>query len=183
MWCGGTKCILMCSPFLSDNNIVLNCFALACLHFLTVEQERWVIESCFLSSGCSIDWEWRHASKSYVVSFVSSTSGKRTLESYATIYFHSDKEASQACISPAWRTHHAISTTRQWSHQALSQCVLPSPDCGLFKCHADKDHLQTINFSATFLNRLLRTDVNWCEFQTLHIAECTNNSRLSWTNT
>lgn len=37
--------------------------------------------------GCFIDWDWSHASKSYMVSFVSFTSGKRTLESCAKNVF------------------------------------------------------------------------------------------------
>lgn len=94
-----------------------------------------------LRCGCfNFDWEWSHASKSYMVSFVSFTSGKRTLESCATIHSHSDKEASQASISSVWRAHRPISTSRQWSHQAPSLGVLPAPGCGLFGCHSHNDH-------------------------------------------
>lgn len=108
-------------------------------------------ELIVFSSGCSIDWERSHASKPYVVSFVASTSGKRTLERDAPICFYSDKEASQASISPAWRTHHPISTSRRWSHQALSLRALPAPDSGLFEHHAANHHQQVICISTVFL--------------------------------
>lgn len=173
MWCAGARWILMRFSFLSDDHVFFNLFCNYQFSFASVAtrcrgRDEWLRADC-LSSGCSIDWEWSHASKSYVVSFISSTSGKRTLERDVTICFYSDKEASQACISPAWRTHRPISTTRQWSHHALSLRVLTVVSLStMLKI--------LINRSFTFqlFVSLLKRDVNQWWHELLHTAHLLN---------